>query len=64
VLAFVTQWESRTSGAMCGMRATAATRGTIVGKELRNVDMDVDVDVDVERNKFLVLLLNADVSIF
>jgi len=37
VLAFVTTWESRTSGAMCGMRATAAPAigGTIVGKELR-----------------------------
>jgi len=33
VLAFVTTWESRTSGAMCGMRATAATLRTIVGKE-------------------------------
>jgi len=35
VLAFVTTWDSRTSGAMSGMRATVATGGTIVEKELR-----------------------------
>jgi len=36
VLAFVTTWDSRTSGAMCGMRAAAAAAGgTIVGKGLR-----------------------------
>jgi len=34
-LAFATQWESRTSGARCSMRATGRAGGTIVEKNLR-----------------------------
>jgi len=48
----------------CGEGTEVFTDRLFIISSHRNVDMDVDVDVDVERNKFLVLLLNADVSIF